>query len=235
MTTAVVTGGAGGIGAVVADALGDAGMRVATLDVQPLAGPDAADRAHYVCDVRQEASVSAALADLLGEDGTLSVLVNCAGVMQRAAFHEGALQEMLDVIGVNLAGTVVCSRLALPYLTRDPDAAIVNIGSIWATHVWPERSIYSATKAGVEQLSRCMAVDLGPVGVRVHCVSPGLVSTTFTGTVMSDRSFMDAFISRVPAGRAMDAREVAECVVSLARGELPYALGDAVKLHGGYY
>lgn len=235
LDTVVLTGGSGGIGRTIADAFIQTGARVATIDLQPLPSEAMPGATHIVGDVRDEHFITSVFEEFLGDVTPLSALVNCAGVMQRASFQDGALDEMRDLIGINLTGTVVPAKVAIPYLTRATDGAIVNIGSIWASHVWPARSIYSATKAAVEQLSRCMAVDLADLGIRVHCVSPGLVATSFTESVVSSAAFMESFMTRVPAGRAMEPEEVATAVVALARGDLRFALGDPVTLHGGYY
>ncbi|MGZ8649720.1 MAG: SDR family NAD(P)-dependent oxidoreductase, partial [Solirubrobacteraceae bacterium] len=154
---AAVTGGASGIGAAVATELAAQGARVAVLDLQP---PDGSQHAVALrTDVTDDASVRAAVEQILAELGRLDVLVNNAGIGAQGTVEDNDDAEWLRVLDVNLLGMVRTSRAALPALRRSPSAAIVNTGSIAATAGLPQRVLYSATKGAVLALTRAMAAD----------------------------------------------------------------------------
>lgn len=234
-STAVVTGGFGGIGAAITTALIDAGYRVAVIDVAAPPEPAPAEVSCYAGSVTDAEFVRDSLDDFLGSpDAGLSVLVNCAGLIQRAAFGTASLADTVRLIEVNVIGVMTVTHLALPRLRKAAAAAIINIGSIWATNVWPERSVYSASKAAVEHFTRCLEADLSDSPVRAYCVSPGLVRTPLTDTVTTDNSFVQRFSSRLGASRFLDPVEISAVIVSVLRGELSYASGAPIFLHGGF-
>jgi NAD(P)-dependent dehydrogenase (short-subunit alcohol dehydrogenase family) len=186
-----------------------------------------------VCDVSRPAEVTGAVEEIVGND-SLDALVNCAGIMSRAPFAELPPEEAIAVVTTNLIGTMLTCKAALPRLAEREGSAIVNIGSIWARHVWPGRSAYSASKAGVEQFSRCLAVDLAGK-VRVFCVSLGLVSSPFTISVTSDDQFMQSYLGRTVARRTMQPAEVSSLITRIIDGDLDYAVGEPIPIDGGYF
>lgn len=108
--------------------------------------------------------------------------------------------------GVNLTETYVCSVEVARRMRPRRRGRIVNIGSIWAQRVWPMRAAYSASKAGVEPFTRCLAVELASEGISVNCISPGIMDTPFTATVMRDQAFQQSFMSRVALHEAGNPR-----------------------------
>lgn len=163
------------------------------------------------------------------------MLVNCAGVILRKPTLETTVDEWTDLLAINLTGTFISSQAVIPWFRRAGGGGIINIGSIWATSVWPERAAYSASKAGVEQFTRVLAREVAEDGIRVNAVSPGLVATEFTESVVADQRFNDTFMPRLPIGRALTPMEVAGLVGWLASDASRPATGEIYGLHGGYY
>jgi 2-keto-3-deoxy-L-fuconate dehydrogenase len=173
--TALVTGGASGIGAATADRLAAEGVRVAVLDRDV-----SAVESRYVAvraDVTDDASVRAGVESAVAELGTLDVLVNNAGIGAQGTVADNDDDEWHRVLDVNVLGIVRTTRAALPHLRRSERAAIVNTCSIAAWAGLPNRALYSASKGAVQALTLAMAADHLREGIRVNCVNPGTADT----------------------------------------------------------
>jgi NAD(P)-dependent dehydrogenase (short-subunit alcohol dehydrogenase family) len=233
---AAVTGGASGIGAAVAAELTAQGARVAVLDLQ-----DPADGAPHALairtDVADDASVRAAIDRVVEELGRLDVLVNNAGIGAQGTVEDNDDAEWHRVLDVNLVGMARASRAALPALRRSPSPAIVNTGSVAATAGLPQRALYSATKGAVLALTRAMAADHLPEGIRVNCVNPGTADTPWIGRLLdraddpaAERAALEA---RQPHGRLVTPQEVALAVAYLAGPRSGSTTGTAIAVDGG--
>ncbi len=232
---AVVTGGASGIGAAIVERLLADGARVAVLDVNPGGAHEAALAVE--ADVTDDASVRAAVDRVLGEWGRLDVLVNNAGIGAQGTVADNPDEEWLRVLDVNLLGVVRTTRAALPALRRSPAAAVVNTASIAATAGLPQRALYSASKGAVLALTRAMAADHLPEGIRVNCVNPGTADTPWIDRLLAaaddpaaERAALEA---RQPHGRLVSAAEVAGAVAYLASPRSGSTTGTAVAVDGG--
>jgi 2-keto-3-deoxy-L-fuconate dehydrogenase len=232
---AAVTGGASGIGAAAAAHLLRAGARVAVLDLNPEAAAE--DVFAVRADVADDASVRAAIHSVVDRFGRLDILVNNAGIGAVGTVEDNDDAEWLRVLDVNLLGMVRASRAALPYLRQSPAAAIVNTGSIAATAGLPERALYSASKGGVDALTRAMAADHLREGIRVNCVSPGTADTPWIGRLLAkaadpvaERAALNA---RQPHGRMVSADEVAAAIVYLAGPSSGSTTGITLAVDGG--
>ncbi|MDQ1626355.1 MAG: hypothetical protein QOI54_99 [Actinomycetota bacterium] len=232
---AAVTGGASGIGAAVVDALVEQGARVAVLDLDPESAR--ADTLAIATDVADDASVRAAVDQVVAELGRLDVLVNNAGIGAQGTVADNEDAEWHRVLDINLLGMVRTSRAALPALRRSPAAAIVNMGSIAATAGLPERVLYSASKGAVLALTRAMAADHLSEGIRVNCVNPGTADTPWIGRLLAraddpqaERAALEA---RQPHGRLVSAAEVAGAVAYLASPRSASTTGTAIAVDGG--
>lgn len=235
----LVTGSGRGIGRATAEAFlaqGDA-VVLTELDGELLA----ATAAELGCeghrlDVRDWDAVHRVVDDVARRTGRIDVLVNNAGIMSRHAVVETDRSEWEAVLGTNLGGTFACCHAVLPHQRRHGAGCIVNVGSIWASHAWPNRAAYSASKAGVEQFTRALATEVGPEGIRVNAISPGLVATDMTAGVRTSQAFLDGFMTRTTTRTFADPREdVAALVVFLASDHARYMHGEVVELHGGYH
>ncbi|MFD7686801.1 SDR family NAD(P)-dependent oxidoreductase [Streptomyces sp. NPDC059781] len=233
--TALVTGGASGIGRATAELLAERGARVAVLDLDPstVGEPLTGHRA----DVTDDASVRAAVAAAVDGLGGLDVLINNAGIGARGTVETNSDEEWHRVFDVNVLGMVRTARACLPHLRASAHAAIVNTCSIAATAGLPQRALYSATKGAVYSLTLAMAADHVREGIRVNCVNPGTVDTPWVGRLLdaaddpaAERAALEA---RQPAGRLVSAAEVAGAVAHLASPLSGATTGTALAVDGG--
>ncbi|MFF0186228.1 SDR family NAD(P)-dependent oxidoreductase [Streptomyces sp. NPDC005244] len=233
--TALVTGGASGIGRATADLLTARGARVAVLDLDPssVGAPLTGHRADVTADASVRAAVAAAVACL----GGLDVLVNNAGIGARGTVEDNDDEEWSRVLDVNVLGIVRTTRAALPHLRASSHAAIVNTCSIAATAGLPQRALYSASKGAVLALTLAMAADHVREGIRVNCVNPGTVDTPWVGRLLdaapdpaAERAALEA---RQPTGRLVSAPEVAGAIAYLASPLSGATTGTALAVDGG--
>ncbi len=230
---ALVTGGASGIGAAVADRLAAGGAQVAVLDLNPYGTP------HFgiECNVADDASVRTAVESVAARFGRLDIVVNNAGIGAMGDIAANDDDEWARVLDINVVGIARVTRTALPHLRQSPAAAIVNTCSIAATAGLPQRALYSASKGAVLSLTLAMAADHIREGIRVNCVNPGTVDTPWVSRLLSqaadpeaERSALNA---RQPHGRLVAAEEVAEAVAYLASPRSGSTSGTALAVDGG--
>ena len=232
---AAVTGGGSGIGAAIAEELLARGARVAIFDLDPSTCPAAV--LEVTVDVSDDASVRAGVDAVLRTWGRLDILINNAGIGAQGTVEGNEDDEWRRVLDVNLMGVVRVSRAALPQLRRSPAAAIVNVGSIAATAGLPQRALYSASKGAVLALTRAMAADHLPEGIRVNCVNPGTTETPWVDRLLERAEDPDAeraaLEARQPHGRLVSATEVAMAVAYLASPASGSTTGIGLAVDGG--
>ncbi|WP_449374551.1 SDR family NAD(P)-dependent oxidoreductase [Arthrobacter psychrolactophilus] len=233
--TAVVTGGASGIGAAIAAKLQSWGAQVAVFDLNPTELPEG--QLGFACDVSDDATVKTAIEGTVAAFGGIDIVVNNAGIGAIGSVEDNDDAEWARVWNINVVGMVRVSRAALPYLRQSTGAAIVNICSIAATAGLPQRALYSATKGAVLSLTQAMAADHLREGVRVNCVNPGTADTPWVGRLLSqaddpaaERAALNA---RQPHGRLVTADEVAGAVAYLASPLSGSTTGTSIAVDGG--
>ncbi|MDJ0358159.1 SDR family oxidoreductase [Paenarthrobacter sp. PH39-S1] len=233
--TAIVTGGASGIGAAIAAKLQSMGASVAVLDLAPGNLPEG--QLGFSCDVSDDASVTAAVDGAVAAFGGVDIVINNAGIGAQGTVESNDDAEWHRVWDINVVGMVRVARAALPHLRKSPAAAIVNTCSIAATAGLPQRALYSATKGAVLSLTQAMAADHLREGVRVNCVNPGTADTPWIGRLMdaaqdpvAERSALNA---RQPHGRLVSADEVAGAVAYLASPLSGSTTGTSIAVDGG--
>ncbi|TFC74023.1 SDR family oxidoreductase [Cryobacterium sp. TMS1-20-1] len=232
---AVVTGGASGIGAAIADRLHAGGARVAVLDLNPQGA--AAEHFAVRTDIADSASVDDAIAAVGAEFGRIDIVINNAGIGAQGTIADNDDEEWARVLNINVVGIARVTRAALPWLLRSPSAAIVNTSSIAATAGLPQRALYSASKGAVLALTRAMAADHLSDGIRVNCVSPGTADTPWIGRLLEKAADPEAeraaLNARQPHGRLVDAIEVADAVAYLASPRSGSTVGISLAVDGG--
>ncbi|MET8540757.1 SDR family oxidoreductase [Kitasatospora sp. NPDC004799] len=233
--SALVTGGASGIGLATALLLAERGADVAVLDLDPSAAP--APLRGFTADVSDDASVRTAVEGAAEALGGIDILVNNAGIGATGTVEDNPDEQWHRVLDVNLLGIVRTTRAALPHLRRSGNAAVVNTCSIAATAGLPQRALYSASKGAVLSLTLAMAADHVREGIRVNCVNPGTVDTPWVGRLLdaaadpaAERAALDG---RQPTGRLVSAQEVAAAIAYLASPAAASTTGTALQVDGG--
>jgi len=239
--TALVTGASRGIGRQAALTLAAAGAAVvlAARSKEDLAEVAAAarragapDAIVAVADVLDEESVEAAVAAAVDATGRLDVVVNVAGGQGFTAYVADTRTEGWDkVLGLNLRSVFVGCKAAMAHLP--PGGSIVNVASIAGFTASPGLAAYGAAKAGVVALTRTLAVEAAPQGVRVNCLAPGWVRTELTRRMWSDPETSRALVAQIPMGRWADVEELAGPLLLLASDAGSYITGATLVVDGG--
>ena len=216
---AIVTGGARGIGAATAALLREAGATVTVLDIE------------NGCDVSDEAQVKAAFE----RAGEIDILVNNAGRALRKPATELTLKEWNEVMDLNLTATFLCSRTAVPYMQRRGGGSIVNLASImgFSGGIFPNAS-YQASKGGVVNLTRALALEWATHNIRVNAVAPTFVRTDLTVPIFSNPDVLKVVQQHTPLGRFPETEEIAAAILYLCSPAANCITGITLPVDSGY-
>ena len=228
MKQALITGGARGIGFGIAEAMLKAGYDVVVtgLTAEEVA---AAPKRDHLKAVRLDVTKDAQVADCIAALSRLDALVNCAGVILREG-KEFTIEGFQQVIDVNLTGTMRMCMAAKPLLEG---GAIVNTASIWSFFGGGLTPAYTASKGGVAQLTKALAVAWAP-NIRVNAIAPGWVETELTKGARADQARSDAIVARTPFGRWGKPEDIGGAVVFLCSEAAGFITGTVLPVDGGY-
>ena len=231
---AVVTGGSRGIGFGCAQALAEVGAEVILV---ARAGPGLEEAAasipgatFRVCDVTDPVQVREAIGGLPRVD----ILVNSAGGNLPEPFLEVSEEHLRALIDLNLMGTFRVTQAAARVMAAGGGGSVVNVSSDFGHVGFPGRSVYCASKHGVEGLTKAVALELAPLGIRVNSVCPTFVETTLTRPYFADPEFYRQAVSRIPLGRIGQVKEVAAAVLFLASPASSLMTGASLLVDGGW-
>jgi NAD(P)-dependent dehydrogenase (short-subunit alcohol dehydrogenase family) len=241
--TALITGAASGIGAQCALRFAQEGARVAGLDwkkpVDPAAWAaveSAAPEALFLdgVDVRDEERVASAVKSVLARLRRIDVLVNAAGVEGVGAVHELTQDSWDRTVDINLKGSFLVSKHVLPAMLAQQSGSVIHVASVEGLEGMAGSTAYNASKGGVVLMTKSMALDYGPAGIRVNCLCPGLILTPLTEIVQQAKPVLDQMVSWHALGRAGRPEEVASAALFLASDDASFVTGHALVVDGGW-
>ena len=231
--TAIITGGASGIGAATAAQFAQLGANVAVFDINT----DGVKHFAQKVDITDDASVRAGVRAVAEKFGGIDIVINNAGIGAQGTVEANDDEEWHRVLDVNVLGIVRVTRAALPHLRTSKAASVVNTCSIAATAGLPQRALYSASKGAVYSLTLAMAADHLREGIRVNCVNPGTADTPWVGRLLDSADNPEAeraaLSARQPSGRLVSADEVAAAIAYLASPAASAVSGTSIAVDGG--
>jgi NAD(P)-dependent dehydrogenase (short-subunit alcohol dehydrogenase family) len=228
--TARVTGGGSGIGAAVAHRLRSDGYNVATIDLNP-----SATDYSYIADVTDRDQIDAALTEIRGALGPVTILVNAAGKEVFRRFANLSFDEWRRIIDINLHGVFHTTQAVLPDMVEAGWGRIVNISSSSTHSGAPFMSAYVAAKSGVNGLTKSLALEYGPAGITVNAVPPGFIDTPMLRNSASQGNLgsIDEAIKRTPVGRMGKPEDIAAACAFFISEEAGYITGQILGVNGG--
>lgn len=242
---AIVTGGAGGIGRATALVFAEEGARVAVVDLDAEGAAAVAgaivngggEAIALTADVSAEADIRRVVDETAAEFGGIDVVFNNAGIVRRATAIDTTVEEWDRVFGVNVRSIFLMAKYAVPVMADDGGGSIINTGSGWGLTGGANALSYCASKGAVVNMTRALAIDHGPQGVRVNSVNPGDTNTGMlrdeARQLSADEASFLAESADRPLGRMGEPEEIAAAVVWLASDASSYVTGSALVVDGG--
>ena len=236
---AIVTGATQGIGLACAQRLVQEGARVMLVDIKPggegCAGPLGAAACFFGADVSQKADVDAMIAATMDAFGQIDILVNNAGVTHAADFLDVTEEDFDRVIRINLKSMFLCGQAAAKQMVkRQQGGCIINMSSVNSELAIPNQVPYVVSKGGINQLTKVMALNLAPHGIRVNGIGPGTILTELARkAVLGSAEARRTILSRTPLGRCGEPEEVAAIAAFLASDDASYMTGQTLFVDGG--
>ena len=231
---ALITGATGGIGGAIAKKLKQAGATV-VVSGRNIAKMDAEFDDEYIkipCDLATDGGAVELIMETIERAGKIDILINNAGVASQGLFTDISDLEWNEVLDVNLNGVFNVTQAVLPYMIRQKSGSIINISSMWGQVGASCEVAYSAAKAGVIGLTKALAKEVGPSGVRVNCIAPGLIETGMNQELTLED--VAAIVEETPLGRIGSTNDVASSALFLASDESSFVTGQVLGVNGGY-
>ena len=238
--TALVTGGAKGIGAAICKALANDGYRIAlnynnSFESATELKNELSSVTHieiFKADISDSSDVERMFTEIENAFGGVDVLINNAGIAQQALFTDITDEMWQEMIGVNLTGAFNCCRRALPYMIRNKFGKIINITSMWGEVGASMEVHYSASKAGLIGLTKALAKEVGLSGITVNAVSPGVIETDMMASFSDD--VKSSLAEETPLGILGTPENIASAVSFLASDKADFITGQVVSVNGGF-
>jgi len=244
--SAIITGARRGIGKGIALSLAQAGADVLVSDIDLEDCKEACAEIEektgqraipFKCDVTKKAEVHAMVDKAVEVFGSLDILVNNAGIAQFKDFLELTEEDWDKVLDVNLKGQFLCAKAAAKEMVKGGWGRIINIASIASGQVgvgFQQVAHYTASKGGVTALTETMALELGPKGIRVNAIGPGIIETEMTDEMLSDEQTAEGILARTPVGRYGNPGDIGAAAVYLASEEADFVNGATLFVDGGW-
>jgi glucose 1-dehydrogenase len=243
---AVVTGSGKGIGRAIVVAFAKSGAysgivvnarkkEEAERVVKEILNLSNCDAVAVVADVSQESDCIRLIDEAVGKYGRIDVLVNNAGIQQEVPFEDTSMDVWQKIIAVDLTGPFVCSREAVKHMINQTPrgGCIINISSVHQTIPKPHYVPYATSKAGIDMMTKTMALELAHDNIRVNVVAPGAIATDMNEVLQEDTSELNKVLRRIPLGRIGTSEEIADMVEFLASEKAGYVTGSTFFVDGG--
>lgn len=239
---ALIAGAASGIGRAAANAIGQAGAITICADIDHGGAQRVASEIRegggkaeaLALDITDEAMVESAVHGIREKHGRIDVLVSTPAVNVRKPLLQYSAEEFDKVVRLNLKGTFLIARAVARVMNDNKSGSIILLSSIRSVTTEPGQGVYAATKTGLVQLARTFAAELGPVGVRVNCIAPGVVETPLTQPIKNRPEWYNAYANKTALRRWASADEMAGPVVFLASDASSYMTGAVLFVDGGW-
>jgi NAD(P)-dependent dehydrogenase (short-subunit alcohol dehydrogenase family) len=233
---AVVTGASSGIGLACAEAMSAAGARVVLVgrdrDRLEAAAARCGEHRLVVVDLLEETAPEQIVRETLEAFGTVTTLLHMAGIFWPAPFGDAPLEDFDTQWKVNVRAPYALTRAALPHLHRDD--SIIFVSSIAGQVAFPNSAAYCAGKGAIEQLTKALAVELAPSGIRVNAIAPGNIRTPMNEKLLESKEYEQMYIDGTPYGRVGVVEDVAPLAVFLASDAARYIHGESILVDGGW-
>ena len=236
---AIVTGGGSGIGLAIAEKLAGSGMKTIVVGRDEAKLTTAREQVGvnciaYRCDLNDLATIPTLINTIVNEHGRIDILVNNAGINMKKEFTEVTDEEFQKIMQTNVAAVFSLSREVVKCMLERGGGAIINISSMASQYGIPKVIAYTASKAAIEGMTRAMAVELSPKGIRVNCVAPGFIATDMSAKALNnDPERKQKALSRTPMGELGHPSDVGDAVLFLASDAARYITGVVLPVDGG--
>ena len=240
--TAIVTGASSGIGRATAIVLARAGADVvlAARRIEKLKEVSAEIEKNgrkalsIQIDVTKKEDIQKMVAETVKKFGKVDILVNNAGVLDYKNFLEIDDESYNKVLDVNLRGYFWTAQEAAKEMVKKKKGKIINIASIAGFGAFPQITIYNISKAAIIMLTKSMALELGPMGININAIAPGVIETKMTEGMLKDPKTVQGFLSKIPTGRTGKPEDIATAVIFLASDLANYITGETIVVDGGW-
>lgn len=240
--TALVTGGGRGIGKSIALALAEAGANVAVTsrtekELKKVSEEISAlsRKAYYSpVDVRDKQAITAFVEEVVSQEGKIDILVNGAGTNKRLPFLEVTEEDWDFVMDINLKSVLYASQAVIPYMKKQKYGKIINIASLTSEIGLNNMTIYGASKGGVAQITKALAVEFAEDGIFTNAIGPGYFKTEMTKVLFEDQQKVDWMLSRIPLKRTGNVEDLQGAALFLASDASNYITGQTIYVDGGW-
>jgi NAD(P)-dependent dehydrogenase (short-subunit alcohol dehydrogenase family) len=236
---AIVTGGGSGIGLAIAEKLAGSGMKTIVVGRDETKLTTAKEKlgvncVSYRCDLSDLSTIPTLVNTIVKEHGRIDVLVNNAGINMKKEFTEVSDEDFQKIILTNVTAIFSLSREVVKCMLEHGGGAIINISSMASQYGIPKVIAYTASKSAIEGMTRAMAVELSPKGIRVNCIAPGFIATDMSAQALNnDPERKKKALSRTPMGALGNPSDVGDAVLFLASDAARYITGVVLPVDGG--
>lgn len=239
---AIITGGASGIGRATAFLFAKEGAKIVIADLNETNSSETVDRIRsaggeatsVLTDVTSAKDVEVMVKSVCNAYGKLNVLFTGAGIAMRLPVAELPEEDWDRCIAINLKGTYLCCKFAIPEMIKNGEGAIISVASIYGIVGSKNRAAYLASKGGVANMTRGMALDYAAENIRVNCICPGFTDTPLVRSIVKTRAEYQSLAGQHPMGRLATPQDIAYGALYLASDEAAFVTGIALPIDGGY-